>query len=372
MSSPATIAEPDQEAQWRYGTRTFWIPHILAWSLLHALLFIPVHTLARMMGAKTIHVVMHSAVGALAAIAVSSLMGWAYMRLPNHYVEGVRAIGTVAVASLTGSMLWFAMEVVFRATAGFGPWVPTPVMVVPYALPVFMMMRGAMALGTWSAMFLVVLLGRRARIAREREAVASSLMHEAQLKLLRSQLNPHFLFNALNSIVGMIGSEPDLARQMTRDVATMLRRGLGAPHNKSATVADELEFIELYLRCEQARFEDRLVVAYKVPDELLSLPLPGMLLHPLVENAVKHGMCRTAPLELEIGGRLEGRSVVLEVRNTGALGATQRTPQPGTGTGLRSVQQRIRALFDDGELSLSEREGWVTARIHYTPSEAAG
>ncbi len=350
----------------------FWATQLAGWALIHAVMFIPTHGLATMLGATTREVLVHSAVSTAFAVPVSSALGWLYMRLPERRLRGAHAIASVLMASLVGSALWTAAQFGFTLATGIGPWLPPQMQGAWYAFPMFAMLRGTTMLGTWSALFLVVLLARRVQVARERAIFASALVHEAQLQLLRSQLNPHFLFNALNSVIGLTSEEPKRAQQMVRDLASLLRHALDGTRSRNATVGDELEFIRLYLRCEKVRFERRLQVDLDVPDELLKRPLPSMLLHPLVENAIKHGMRGKEPLKLRVGGRLEGDRIVLEVANSGDVSTPRRTPQPGTGTGLRSVRERIRAFFpDDGNFELTDGEGWVTARIQYTPITGA-
>jgi sensor histidine kinase YesM len=350
------------------GRLAFWGTQAAVWSLIHGVLFIPNRRLASALELDTTHVICMSVHSTVMAVLFSTALAKFYEWVPERFLRGARAIGTVLGACVATSAVWHL------ATVATSPLftLTTKLSVVQENTGTFHLMfiiRGAMLLATWSAVFLVMLLGRRVQAARERAIYAASLVHASQLELLRSQLNPHFLFNALNSVVALISEEPKRAQAMVRDIATLLRRALDGARDARATVADEMEFIELYLRCERVRFEDRLQVEVDVPDALMSRPLPSMLLHPLVENAIKHGMQGREPLRLQIVGREQDGKVVLEVRNSGSLSSPRITPKPGTGTGLKSVQERLRSLFPhDGDFELLDDEGWVTARIRYTPS----
>ena len=350
--------------------RTLVIAQVIGWALISGLMFSPHHTLAIMLGASTAEVVAHTACWGGLGLLCSSALGALYVRLPERVLRGVYAVGIVVAACVLAAIIWSLGMIAFQSISGIGPWVPRDVdSPGRSAWFMFATVRGMLMLGTWSAMFLVVMLTQQVQSAREKTIRAAALMHEAQLQLLRSQLNPHFLFNALNSVIGLIGEEPRRAQQMVRDLARLLRRTLDSTRQKNATVRDEIDFIKLYLRCEKVRFEERLEVAFDVAEEVLSHPLPTMLLQPLVENAVKYGMTGQQPLRLQIQGRIEGRQVILAVRNTGCLDCPRKTPKPGTGTGLKSVKDRLKALFPgDSGFDLFDADGWVTARIRYTPA----
>lgn len=314
-------------------------------------------------------VVLDLAISYVTTVTISSVLALTYLRLPEARLRRASAVWTVVTLSTVGALVWLGTQVLSGYVTGLRDALPRPFHAQWYAFPVMFVFRGVVIMGAWSALFLVVVLSHRVREAKERAMAASALMHQAQLRLLRSQVNPHFLFNALNSVVALIGEEPRKARQMVRDLATLLRRALDSDRNSTANLEREMDFVRLYLRCEKFRFEESLQVHYDVPAETLPMPLPSMLLHPLVENAVKHGRRGPDPLEVHINARLDGVGLVLEVVNSGTIDTDGANAPQGTGTGLRNVRERIAALFPDtGQFELvEERPGWVTARISYTP-----
>lgn len=198
---------------------------------------------------------------------------------------------------------------------------------------------------------------RYERMLREREM--QSLASEAELLALRAQINPHFLFNALTTITYLIDQAPHRARAAMLRLTTLLRSAL-KPDGGFTTLGRERELVESYLRIEQERFEERLVYALDIPDELGDVQLPSLVVQPLVENAVKHGISGAAAGgTVTVSARL-GSDLRLSVRNTGApLGA--RPAAPGFGLGLQNVERRLRHLYgSQAGLSLARAEDGAT------------
>ena len=182
---------------------------------------------------------------------------------------------------------------------------------------------------------------------------AESAAREAQLKLLRYQLNPHFLFNTLNSIASLVSARrSDDAQSMIGELSTFLRFSLESDRNVTLPLRDEIEALDLYLRIEQVRFSDRLVVEQDIDPRALAEQVPSLLLQPLVENAIKHAIGRA-----EEGGRilitakLHDTELVITVEDSGS-GTDEEQPQldqlfDSPGFGLRSTAERLENLYGD-------------------------
>jgi hypothetical protein len=176
---------------------------------------------------------------------------------------------------------------------------------------------------------------------------------EAQFQMLRYQLNPHFLFNALNSLRGLMAEDVARAQQLTIELADFLRYSLAESAEPFVPLARELEAVRAYVAVETVRFEEKLRVELAADDGALATPVPSFLLHPLVENAVKYGM-QTSPLPLRVAVRVAARGdrVRVEVTNSG------RWVDPGagggTGIGLRNVRERLRHAFPGRHQFLTE------------------
>ncbi|MEM7135154.1 MAG: histidine kinase [Myxococcota bacterium] len=353
----------------------FWLVQLAGWLLIQPLYFRHQIETAFREGLGSLAVLL-TASSCVLAIACSSGLAAVYLRIPPSWLTGVRAIPVALGLSLLACVPWaVGIELVARATAFSEDGAEG------FAYRFFFI--GSILMVWWSGAFLWLTLSARVTKTQARALRAEALAHEAKLMALRAQLNPHFLFNSLNSVVGLIGTDPGRARQMVRDLAGLLRRALDSTKAELTTIGDELDLLAQYLRCESVRFRERLEVRVDVPDHVRQHAIPSMLLQPLVENAIKHGIKGTRALTLVIVGRFTtDRTVVIEVRNTGRLAgptAPLRTPSarpeeddpPGTGSGLRIVRERLAATYpESGKLDLFEDDGWVVARVNYEPEEA--
>ncbi|WP_322046365.1 sensor histidine kinase [Paraburkholderia sp. J67] len=169
---------------------------------------------------------------------------------------------------------------------------------------------------------------------------------ENQLRLLVSQLEPHMLFNTLANLRVLIGSDPPRAQAMLDHLNGFLRATLDASRSDSHALAAEFARLRDYLELMQVRMGPRLRATFDLPDALGALPVPPLLLQPLVENAIKHGLePNIAGGEIEIGARREGATLILDVRDTGA--GLHAPPADGTRFGLSQVRERLAALYGD-------------------------
>ena len=192
--------------------------------------------------------------------------------------------------------------------------------------------------------------GRRSEVER---AQLAATVKESELRALKSQVNPHFIFNSLNSLRALIDEDPARARQSVTQLANLLRYSLQSGQLETVPFEDELRVVNDYLALEQVRHEERLRVRLDISPETLTLPIPPMLLQTLVENAVKYGIS-TQPEggEIAIIARRENDSLKLRVMNPGALaetaGASARSRSAAsTGVGLKNAANRLRLLFGE-------------------------
>ncbi len=181
-------------------------------------------------------------------------------------------------------------------------------------------------------------------------AEQESRLAQAELRALRAQISPHFIYNALAAVAGEIHSRPEDARELLIDFAQFTRY-LFRDGRSYVTLGEEIDHVERYLRLEQARFPD-LSIMVDVPDEVRGAVVPAMSIQPLVENAVRHGVERRAGSgRVEILGRVEGPDVELRVRDDGAGIAPERVPAvlagAGGGIGVANVDARLRASFGE-------------------------
>jgi two-component system LytT family sensor kinase len=186
---------------------------------------------------------------------------------------------------------------------------------------------------------------------RNRETVLQQQVTDAELRALRAQINPHFLFNSLNTIANLIVTDPPRAEVMTLRLARVFRHVLANSSRQMVSVHEEMEFLRTYLEIEEARFGSRLKVEINVAPEVAQSQVPSLILQPVVENALRHGLGpKTGPGHLKISATCEGDLVCLAVEDDG-VGTTRiggRDDEAGSGVGLRNIMQRLTALYRDG------------------------
>lgn len=222
----------------------------------------------------------------------------------------------------------------------------------------------------WSALYFGIKHYQDLQEQKESTLKANALAHQAQLQMLRYQLNPHFLFNSLNSINALIREDPDRAERMIDELSEFLRYSL--LNNKVADVPlrDEVEAVRNYLTIEKIRFEEKLDVSFDIDADAEDFRVPGFLVHPLIENAVKHGMQTSAlPLRIKMAARADNGSLHVEVLNTGRW--SEQSNGKGTGTGLDNVRKRLEQIYPGRHrFRVFELEGWVHAELEIEKSRA--
>jgi len=207
------------------------------------------------------------------------------------------------------------------------------------------------------------------------------LVNRAELKALQAQVNPHFLFNALNTVVSFCRTDPEKARHLILQLGDFFRKNLKSGE-KIVTLREECEHIRAYLAIEQARFSERLCVREEITDDALNWRLPGLTLQPLVENAIKHGIYpMSTPGEILISARVEEESLVVRISDNGVgipaeklacIHAGVEVTTLGLGIGLQNVAQRLQILYGKrAGFVIESREGKGTQVTLRVPPAAA-
>lgn len=197
--------------------------------------------------------------------------------------------------------------------------------------------------------------------SRDREVITAQLetrLAQAQLQSLRLQLQPHFLFNTLNTISSMIYENPRAADEMIARLSDLLRLTLRNSQSQEVTLAEELEFLNLYLEIMRARFEERLVVRVSVEPDTRCAMVPQLILQPLVENSIRHAIDPRGYVTIDIRSARENGSLVLEVIDDGPGIKAEKMATLGNGIGLSNTAQRLRQLYGEAhDFALTNAEG---------------
>jgi hypothetical protein len=279
----------------------------------------------------------HAALLALESVIPAAVLGVAVYRFtrrlawPRPFRPGFLAIHLAAAVAYgfawIGATSLVTSIISWRLSVVIGPGL------VPF-----------LVLGIW--LYMIVAGVSYANEATKRAANAEAESARAQLAALRAQLHPHFVFNALHTVVHLIPDQPARAAQAAEEVAHLLRATIEDDRD-IVTLADEWGFVERYLSLERLRFGDRLVVHVELPPAATSAELPSFALQTLVENAVRHGAApRTEPTTIIIRATLTARQLTIEVSDAGA-GATADQIARSQGSGIRRLRSRLRALYGD-------------------------
>jgi sensor histidine kinase YesM len=278
-------------------------------------------------------------------------------------VQSGAAVQTAAVWVAAGTVWGVALTHLTRNVVPRETLLRDAVVLMATGIPLYLL----------SAVVHYLILAFEASRAAERRVLESQVSaREAELRALRAQLNPHFLFNSLNSINALVGSDPEGARRMCEGLGDFLRRTLALGACDSVTLGEELALVDRYLAIEQVRFGDRLQVVRDLEPEAVVCAVPPLLLQPLVENAIKHGIAgRVEGGRLRLGARVRDNRLDLVIENPVDAGMPARE---GAGVGLENVRRRLDVFgARDARLEAIRGDDWfrVTLTLPAT-SLAAG
>lgn len=280
---------------------------------------------------------------------VSWRMQWPFKRLESEVPDRIFSVLPIMLLVSAG-----------LTCMAIGLYMPS-FFVRPITLVMLPMFGGLLWLAFRAAVHTSQFLYQYAERQAELAARAREEATEAQLSALQAQMNPHFLFNALNTVASLVRSNPRTAERTVEHLSDVLRRTLARSSRTSGTVAEEIEYLKAYLAVEQQRFGDRLSVEWSVTPDALRCSLPPLMLQPLVENALRHGL----------GARLEGGRLTIGVeRNNGHLDLTVTDDGAGMptrvteGTGLGNLRRRLSTLYgDQARLTLETASPGTTVRL---------
>ena len=301
-----------------------------------------------------------SADGALVALGFSLTQWWAWgliaplvvaadRRLPFSDRQLARRLGAHVVLSLAFTMLYVYVGAALRATVHLIPWDAV------FTTRLLTNALGGMYLWGW-LIYWVILAGWLALNYYER-FVTSELRRErlerrfseARLNNLRLQLDPHFLFNALNTVSSQVDRDPRLARRMIEHLGDLLRLSLDSKDRQEVTLTEELAFLDHYLAIQRIRFGDHLRIETDVAPEVRLASVPSLILQPLVENAVRHGLAsRASGGTVTVTARPAGDRLEIRVQDDGVGLPKGWQLETGAGVGLSVTRERIAELHPNG------------------------
>jgi len=211
------------------------------------------------------------------------------------------------------------------------------------------MLRETIVFTGWSGSYFVIKFWKDWKLQEEMTEKANVLAQKAQLQMLRYQLNPHFLFNSLNSIRALIAEDKKNAKAMITELSEFLRYSLISKNYSEVPLMNEIEAVRHYFAVEKVRYEEKLDVAFDIDPLAEDYPIISFIIHPLAENAIKYGMrTSTMPLRIQINAEVHNSALSIEVCNTGKWVEPvieNDNNRFGTGTGLANVRRRLENAY---------------------------
>lgn len=289
------------------------------------------------------------------AVGISSLMRVVYRRPLWSKPFRVATAALVVAFSLVGAFVQAGVVQLFVHEHGWGNPLMSPE--VAWLLRIKLTW---LAYISWGLGYFWLKAEAEAHRQRDQALKAQDEARNMELQMLRSQLDPHFLFNSLNGISAEIGPHPDTAVEMIDELSDYLRYSLDHRTQVLASLAAELDTMDAYLRMEKARFGDRLQASVSGDEKTRDRKVPSFLLQPLVENAVKHGLQNSSrPLEILLRASSSGATIDIEATNTGSIHQSTRE-----GVGLSTLRRRLELHYPNRHtFSLVEEGGFVRARL---------
>ena len=338
----------------------FWILHASGW-----LAYAAVSAIFQLRGkwADTSQVFLLFVAYGLGFISCIPLRAF-YKKIRFHERPLTRSMVTAAAASFLGAHLWLGMQLLIGLFSR-SPMASPRLLLQAYVEEIF---TRFVLLLIWTSLYFAVKTWMEWRRQVERREKANLLAQDAQLRMLRYQLNPHFLFNSLNSIRALIDEDETKAREMITELSEFLRYSLDSKDYADVPLDHEMEAIRHYFAIQKKRYEDKLEVVYDIEPQAGRFPVLSFLIHPLVENAVKYGMRTSAiPLTVRLMARTSADVLTIDVCNTGKWvepGQPENRSYTGTGTGLDNVRRRLENAFPGRHrFEFFEKEGCVHVRL---------
>lgn len=336
----------------------FWGLQLFGWGFINSLaVFVPKNI--------SVELITYSIfTGIFIGVFSTSLLRYYLKRQIKFESFGGRDLIKILVSFLLTSVLFGGLNVFFGYIyAKFGPEL------TDFELQLFksydnfwiQVVNSVFMIGAWTVTYLVIKLLLKLNQDRIERLELNTTLKQAQLNTLKGQINPHFMFNSLNNIRGLMLEDVDKSREMLTKLSEILRYSLTKNNVNDLPVREELEVVDNYIDLSKIQFEDRLEFVKEIDSDTLDLRIPPMVIQLLVENAAKHGIAN-----LKNGGRIvltikrADENLVIEVRNTGKL----KISKDSTQLGLKNIKQRLKLLYaDSASFNLEEISDEVVANI---------
>ena len=323
---------------------TFWILNISGWFLLF-IIYLFLYYRERLGNLK---ITLGLFITYFTGFLISLVLRYLYKKI-NYQSRSILSLATIVfIGSILASNVWYWMDLLFSIPLHGAGQLISRITIMNYVGSNY---SHLWVLVLWSLLYFGIKLWREWMLQKERTKKAYALAQSAQLQMLRYQLNPHFLFNSLNSIRALIEEDKNQAKIMITELAEFLRYSLISKNYSDVPLNDEIEAIRHYFAIQQKRYEQKLEVTFEIDPLAEDYPVLSFLIHPLIENAIKYGMKTSPmPLKIRIKAMVKNETLKVEVSNTGKWvkpSIDKSSSEMGTGTGLENIRQRLENAFPD-------------------------
>lgn len=344
---------------WQTRGRLFWVLQISGW-----LLFAVVFCLLEGLGSRfTPSLFINHGSAAAAGFLASLFLRFLYQRtrIKDRSLVTLSLIVIAHSVLATNLLIWlaYALRYPFLGMRTL----PAHITLMWY---LYRFIRWWILLLGWSALYLGFKFWHEWVIQKERTDKALALAQAAHFQMLRYRINPHFLFNALNSIRALIAENKAAAKSLVTELSEYLRYSLVSRNFENVPVRDEIESLQHYFNIQKMRYENKLDVSFVVDPAVEEFPIPSFLIHPLAENAVKHGLSTSSlPLKIQVRFGIQQGNLHVEVSNSGFwIEPKEKKKEGGFSSGLAIVRQRLAAAYPGRHcLEITEAEHGVQVRL---------
>lgn len=337
--------------------RLFWIINSSGWLLLYIVILLACYPKQL----NNIKIIYGVAITYFIAFVITIFLRYLYIQIYRKQRAGIYPFLYIAIISVVASHIWYFLDISLTAITT-GDQVLKNFKIAAAEADIIVLRVPVLI--AWSGLYYAVRLWNDLVIEKERAAKADLLVHKAQLQMLRYQLNPHFLFNALNTIRALVEEDKEKAKQIITELSEFLRYSLVSRNNTMVDFADEVAAIKHYVEIQKIRYEEKLVVIMDIRPETEKFQVLSFLIYPLVENAVKYGMKTSSlPLKVTINASINDEFFKVKIINTGKWvegNSNIISIDRGTGTGLENVKLRLENAYGNNySFDMKEENGSV-------------
>ncbi|MAT57300.1 MAG: hypothetical protein CMF23_04960 [Ignavibacteriae bacterium] len=340
--------------------KLFWILNISGWILLYLLY----QVLYYRSSIDDFSKIASLFISYLSGFLITLLVRVIYKKLNYVYKPIPQILIAILVSSVIFANFWFWFDIALTYLFGFSSQVFESLTINRYFSYIW---SNSFVLFAWSSLYFGIKFWYQFQSQLKKTEEAESLAQTAQLQMLRYQLNPHFLFNSLNSIRALVEEDKKRAKEMITELSEFLRYSLLSKNNSNVPFKDELEAIRHYLAIEKTRFEENLIVEYDINPNAENFPVLSFLIHPIIENAIKYGMqTSTKPLKIKVSANVDNNKFILNISNSGNWFERDSDSfnLTGTGTGLDNVKRRLENGFPNKhKFFIDKNNGSVSVNI---------